>query len=68
MTSHHVTITSWISKFFQNVRKPPKITEKYSKSIKLREVKIIELKLIFTNGNKKLQIWKNISFKMTLPW
>ncbi len=26
---------SWISKFFQNVRKPPKVTAKYSESIKL---------------------------------
>ena len=50
---------SWISKFFQNIRKPPKITEKYSKSIKqckknLKEVKIVELKLIFINGNTKI--------------
>ena len=51
---------SWISKFFQNVREPPKIAEKYSKSIKSakKEVNVMELKLIFVNGNTKLQIWK----------
>ena len=52
---------SWISKFFQNVGKPSKITEKYSKSVKqckkkksLKEVKIVEFKLIFINGNTKI--------------
>ena len=55
---------SWISKFFQKVRKPPKITEKYSKSIKQckkpQEVKIIELKLIFINGNAKITNLENV--------
>ena len=48
---------SWISKFFQNIRKPPKITEKYSKTIKkckkdLKKVKIhaVALKVIFINN------------------
>ncbi len=34
-TAAILDLPSWISNFFQNVRKPPKITAKYSKSIKL---------------------------------
>ena len=47
--------SSWILTFFQNVRKPPKITEKYSKSItrakKTNKVTTIAFKLHFINKN-----------------
>ena len=84
MTSHHVNIMMskqppfWIrhlgfQNFSKNIRKPPKITENtqnISKKVQknLKEVKIVELKLIFLMETQKLQIWKNMSLKMTLPW
>ena len=61
---------SWISKIFQNVRKRPKLTNKYWKTIKKRpkKAKKTEVKVLFINRHKKLQIWKNTFVKMPLPW
>ena len=74
MSSHHVTSTelrndfqtaaildppSWISIFFQNVRKSPKLTENYTKIVKWckrpKKVKIAASKLtsIIKNTNTK---------------
>ena len=67
--------TSWI-RFFQNVRKSPKITEKCSKSMKrckkkknLKEVKIIELKFIFTTvfAYAKRELRNGWRFEAILP-
>ena len=71
------TTPSWIRHLgFQNFSKTPENRPKllkYSKSIKqcsknLKEVKIIELKLIFINGKTKISNLENMSVEMTLPW
>ena len=54
----------WISKFFQNVSKMPKITEKVLKN----NIRVQKGLKGAKSCIQKLQIWKKTSVKMRLPW
>lgn len=63
---------SWISKFFQNVRKSLKITEKNSKPIERykndQKVKVAVFKLFLINKDTKIPNLEKHTVKMQLPW